>query len=121
MGSTMRDKSMRGTKVSIKIGDRGVPLSEFSEEELDELERFNRMPIHKKREYITQMSQPKTGFKTPGMIMDELIDKRIEELDQNYGPINFGQSINHQTFDPFIPKNLTHEDKERELRKWKIR
>ena len=56
MGSTMRDKSMRGTKVSIKIGDRGVPLSEFSEEELDELERFNRMPIHKKREYITQMS-----------------------------------------------------------------
>ena len=56
MGSTMRGKSMRGTKVSIKIGDRGVPLSEFSEEELDELERFNRMSLPKKREYITQMS-----------------------------------------------------------------
>lgn len=86
----MRDKELRGTKVSIKIGDRSVPLSEFSEEEIDELERFHRMSLPGKRQYISLMSNPKSGFKTPGMIMDDLIESRITELDEKYQGINFG-------------------------------
>lgn len=86
----MRDKELRGTKVSIKIGDRSVPLSEFSEEEIDELERFHRMSLPSKRQYISLMSNPKSGFKTPGMIMDDLIESRITELDEKYQGINFG-------------------------------
>lgn len=121
MGSTLRNKEMRGTKVSIKIGDRSVPLSEFSDEEINELERFNRMSLPNKRDYVSKMSTPKSGFKTPGMIMDDLIEKRIVELDEKYSGINFGQSITHETFKPFVPKKLTQDENERELRTWKLR
>ena len=81
---------MRDTRVSIKIGDRSVPLSQFSDKEIEELEKFNKLSLPKKREYVKRMSQPKSGFKTPGMIMDELIEKRISELDDKYQSINFG-------------------------------
>mmetsp|Transcript_7069 Transcript_7069/g.9849 ORF Transcript_7069/g.9849 Transcript_7069/m.9849 type:complete len:80 (+) Transcript_7069:1725-1964(+) len=78
----MQDMSMRATKVSIKIGDRHV--SDLSAEDQDELDKFNRMSLPRKREYISMMSRNKSGFKTPGMIMDDLIDRRITELDDKF-------------------------------------
>lgn len=112
---------MRTTRVSIKICDRKTDVSELSKDEITELDRFNNMTLPKKREYITKMSSPKSGFKTPGMIMDDLIEHRLTELDEKFAGINFGQAITHSTFDPFMPQNLTNEDNHRELRKWKLR
>ena len=79
MGKTMQKSEMRGTRVSIKLDDQEI--SDLEAEDIKELERFNEMSLPNKRDYISKMSARKSGFKTPGMIMDDLIDKRIQELD----------------------------------------
>lgn len=38
--------------------------------------------------------------------MDDKIDKRIKELDKKFKDINFGQTITHETFDYFKPRNM---------------
>ena len=82
MGKTMQKSEMRGTHVSIKLDDQEI--SDLEAEDIKELERFNEMSLPKKRDYISKMTDRKSGFKTPGMIMDDLIDKRIQELDQKF-------------------------------------
>lgn len=120
MNQTLRDMEMRGTRISMKVGEASLEGS-LSGEETDELERFHRMNIKQKREYIQQMEQIKSGFMTPGMQMDSLIDKRIKELDKKFKDINFGQTITHETFEYFKPKRLDPKENAAEYRKWKLR
>ena len=104
----------------MRIGVGSVEGS-LSGEETDELERFNRMSLPQKRLYIKRMEELKSGFMTPGMQIDNLIDHRIQELDRKFADINFGQSINHETFDYFKPRKLDIEENAGEYRKWKLR
>ena len=45
--------------------------------------------------YISKMETIRKGFMTPGMLVDDMIDKRIQDLDQKFKDINFGQRIDH--------------------------
>ena len=120
MNQSFRDMEMGATKISMNIGVASVEGS-LSGEETDELEKFHRMNLQQKREYIKKMEQLKSGFMTPGMQMDNLIDIRIQELDRKFKDINFGQTITHETFEYFKPRKLDPEENAGEYRKWKLR
>ena len=67
------------------------------------------------------MESLKSGFMTPGMAVDAEIDKRIAELDKKFKNINFGQKLDHETFDYFKPRKLDPEENAAEFRTWKLR
>ena len=104
----------------MKLGVASVDGS-LSGEETDELQRFQKMTLPQKRDYIKRMEELKSGFMTPGMQIDNLIDIRIQELDRKFKDINFGQTINHDTFEYFKPRKLDPEENAGEYRKWKLR
>ena len=83
--------------------------------------KFQDMSLPQKRMYISKMETIRKGFMTPGMLVDDMIDKRIQDLDKKFKDINFGQQINHQTFEFFTPKRLDKITDVTEFRKWKIR
>ena len=120
MNQTFQELEMRATKISMKLGMASIEGS-MSGEETDELERFQRLSLPQKRKYIKRMESLRSGFMTPGMQMDNLIDIRIQELDRKFKDINFGQSINHETFEYFKPRKLDPEENAGEYRKWKLR
>ena len=82
---TFKDMEMRDTRITMKLGegdldDQQVKTEE--EEEVDEeLRTFQNMSLPQKRMYISKMETIRKGFMTPGMLVDEMIDKRIQDLD----------------------------------------
>ena len=79
------------------------------------------MTLKQKRDYISRMEQLKSGFMTPGMLVDQEIDKKIIELDKKFKDVNFGQTITHETFEYFRPKRFAKEDNTAVYRDWKLR
>ena len=79
------------------------------------------MSLPQKRDFISKMESLKSGFMTPGMIVDDKIDKQIQDLDKRFKDINFGQKITHKTFDYYKPKHMDKEKHAAEYRQWKLR
>lgn len=74
----------------MKMGEQSVPNSTISGDEDEALETFKRMSLPKQRSYISNMESLKSGFMTPGMAIDDMIDRRIQQLDDKFKDINFG-------------------------------
>ena len=58
---------------------------------------------------------------TPGMVIDDMIDRRIQQLDDKFKDINFGQTITHATFEKHLPKRIDKNENVSEYRTWKLR
>lgn len=89
MNQTFVEMEMRGTRVSMKIGEQDI-ASQYSNDEQEELNKFHRMSLKQKRDYISKMESLKSGFMTPGMRIDDMLDRRIKDLDTKFKDINFG-------------------------------
>ena len=72
MNEVFPDMEMRGTRISMKIGQGDI--DDMSGEESDELSKFQRMSLPQRREYVSRMESMKEGFVTPGMVIDAEID-----------------------------------------------
>ena len=77
MNLTFKDMEMRDTRITVKVGEGNLD----DQEEDEELLRFQDMSLPQKRLYISKMEKIRKGFMTPGMMVDDMIDKRIQDLD----------------------------------------